>query len=430
MTERQEPDRVHSDSSPSDDSDNRLDAHIPLECEDRDNSHSEIWENEPSTEPELGHAGNEIGSQDERLDVDLAIEKHDRRMSIRLKPRTLRLYSIIVRRFARSSDLKDLTKNQLRGTKGKTILLHHIGTIPDKSKAVVLSALKSHWTVGMGLDWPIDPRTDLPRLPGVSRRHTPLDAHVRDLAQRYELEPDTFLNLIWQFTGQYGWRPSQSVRMPWRSIQRDETGRAISFSADGGELDFKTHAPIIARIFPSVERALTAWETLCPHRSEDDPILCWRDSKGRTEHRPLTERLLYDHWERQKHRWGIEKNPITPVDMRHWTNTACRKVGLSKAATAGLCGHEGASDSTYRDFYDNPMDEELIAEQSRLLPDGPLGLLALPNAQLLDQVPTDAIALVSRFLKNEIARSDMADELDKIRILYTRNPARKVFYIP
>lgn len=383
---------------------------------------------DPGTTPP-GQAGLSETCLDDILDIDKVVEVHDRQLQRRLRPRTLRLYRFVIRRLARDSNFEDLNKRQLQGLRGKNLLLEFLDTVPLRSKGFTLSALKSYWTIGLRCPWPIEPRRDLPRLPKIGRRQTPLDSDVRQLAERYALETDPYLRLVWELVAQYGLRPSQIVRLLWTDIKRDSEGRPISIQADGTEREFKSAAPITAAIFPSVGEAFLAWEKVSPYHAESDPLLCWRDCHGRMKHEPLNERLLYYHWLRRKRYWNLESNPVNPALMRHWVNTICRKAGLSKPATAGLCGHDVGIDPSYRDFYDNPQENELLAEQKKILPFGPLGSLIQPT-RILDQLPLDAVSLVSRYLKNEIPRSELADELDRLRVLYTRNPERKVFRHP
>jgi integrase len=387
------------------------------------------WNYDPGTTPP-GQAGIFSESLDDILDLEKIIEVHDRQLQRRLRPKTLRLYRIVVRRLARVTDFEDLSRQQLRGGKGKKLLLEFLDTVPIKSKAFMLSALKSYWTIGVRCPWPIDPRQDLRPLPKIGRRHTPLDSDVKQLAERYALEADPYLRLIWELIAQYGLRPSQVVRLLWVDIKRDSEGRPISIQADGAERQFKSVAPITAAIFPSVADALLAWEKVSPYHAESDPILCWRDAHGRMKHEPLNERLLYYHWLRQKRHWNLGSNPVCPALMRHWVNTIARKCGLSKPSTAALCGHDVGIDPTYCGWYDNPVGSELLAEQLKALPFGPLGWLNAQSTRILDQLPSDAAALVGRYLKNEIPRSELADELDRLRVLYTQDRARKGFKSP
>jgi len=215
-------------------------------------------ENEPNPEPRLGQAGafgSSESGDDEPLDIDKIIARHDARIRLS-KPRTLEAYRMLFKRFATASNLKTLTRAKLRTSLGKRLLVDFINSLPDKSRASACSGLKSYYENGIGLPWPIVNRRDFRRFQKASRRFTPLDEDVLQVAERYQLELDPYHKLIWELTSNYGWRPNHLTRLCWADIRRDSSGRPVSIVADGSERQFKTDAWIYAAAFPSVTQAI------------------------------------------------------------------------------------------------------------------------------------------------------------------------------
>src|SRR5205807_1611344 len=115
----------------------------------------------------------EVGDSDAgepSLKITDVLERFAESTRLRLKDQPRRDYERAFRRFASEVGLAAYTRRQLQGPRAKSLLLQHVETIPKPSRRWVLAALKSVWTLGMNLPWPIDPKRDIGRFPKVQRR--------------------------------------------------------------------------------------------------------------------------------------------------------------------------------------------------------------------------------------------------------------------
>jgi hypothetical protein len=360
------------------------------------------------------------------LDIAKTVERHNSQLQQRTASSTLKVYRIVFARYARFCGLENLTRRQLRTSKGRTTLIGFITAQPEKSRRPILSALKSYWAYGLDIhEWPIDPKIDLPRMPPIGRRQTPPDSKVSAWRSCLAHETDDYDRLVWLFASQYGWCENQAAGLTWNAVQRSDDGAPYAITATRE----KTKSAVNAWLFPDVVVALSAWERECPWRQPGDYILPWR-SGTRFERRRMTARMVFHRWLRLEKKWNLQTLHLRPSDCRHWVNTVGRRVSLSKPALAALCGHDSSRGLTYADWYDNPGPDDLFAEQKKALPRGPLGTLIEQPAQLLDDVPREAVSIVARFFKNEVSLADMADELDRVRVLYAPKWPEKMFYTP
>lgn len=335
---------------------------------------------------------------------------------VRLKPETQRDYSAEFRKFSNRVELQAFSKAQLRGYKGKGLILLYLGEVGPYSRSVVLAQLCSVWTHGLGLDWPIDSRRDLPRAPKTRREGTPPDATVRAWAEALKHEKDPYLRLVWLLVAQHGWRPQHVVKIRWRNVRFDATGTPDAIQADGAEEGFKTNAPVRARLTPDVVDALVEWRRVCQEPLPERPLLPWRSASGRTQPARASDskQLRGVHWAWLQEKWGLPK--LRPKDLRHWVSTACRKAGLSKQASAFLMGHDATQGGAMRDWYDAPQIEDVFDEQASCLPRGPLGLLEAPEVRLTDGVPDEAISLLRAYLNGELSLRDFTGGIDALRV--------------
>ena len=69
-----------------------------------------------------------------------------------------------------------------------------------------------------------------------------------------------------------------------------------------------------------------------------------------------------------------------------------------------------------RDWYDNPRLEEIFAEQSAKLPDGPLGLLAPPEIKLVSGLSPKAVTLLQAYLNGKIGTMEFASRIEALRL--------------
>jgi len=81
--------------------------------------------------------------------------------------------------------------------------------------------------------------------------------------------------------------------------------------------------------------ALEEWKSIHPAPDPDAWVLPFRSATGKVD---VKERMridpFRDHWLRLQKKYGLPH--LRPKDLRHWVSTACRKVELSKPATAFL----------------------------------------------------------------------------------------------
>jgi integrase len=331
-----------------------------------------------------------------------------------LKPSTKAEYMESFKRFARESDLTGLTRRQLAGPRGKQLLLQHIQRVPRPSWSTTLARLRSVWTIGLRLAWPINNKTDIGRLPKPRRGQTPPDEPVREWAEAIAREKDPYSRLEWLFIVQHGWRPSHATGVRWGDVHNDASGHPYTILADGRNGEFKTYAPVAVRLAPDVIQALEEWRRLHPAPHPEGWILPWRSVTGRVQaDRRMDTELFEDHWLRLRKKYDLPA--LRPKDLRHWVSTISRKAGLSKPATAYLQGHDAAEGESMRDWYDNPLIGEVLDEQSAVFPKGPLGFLASPEIELVSGLPSEAIALLEDYLAEEIGTMEFMTSIEDVR---------------
>ncbi|MEM4263152.1 MAG: site-specific integrase, partial [Thermoplasmata archaeon] len=264
------------------------------------------------------------------------------------------------------------------------------------------------------LAWPIDNKMDIGRLPRSRREPTPSDDVVREWAEAVAREKDPYLRLIWLFIAQHGWRPSHATGIRWGDIQYDSTGQPYAIVSRGARGEFKTFAPVAARLSHDVIQALQEWKKVHPEPYSDTWVLPWRSAKGIIRvYQRINKYVFHANWKRLRKKYSLP--PLRPKDMRHWVATTCRKAGLSKIATAYLQGHDATEGGAMRDWYDNPRLEEIFEEQENCLPNGPLGTLLISNVEVMPGIPNEAISLLQRYITGKIGTLDFVSLIEEIR---------------
>jgi len=370
---------------------------------------------EPELEPRLGtDEGVRIsgGVGDELLRVSDITERFRQSTVVRLRKETQDTYLIVLRRFAKSANLETFTKRQLATRMGKKLILRYLEGIPVPSRRYQLAALKSLWMKGIDLPWPVDPRTDLGKLPTVGRRRSPPDVTVQAWHEAMSHEKDVYLALEWSLIAYFGWRPSHVCKLKWKHIQGDKNGYPAVIAANGAAERFKTNACIAASIPCEVAEMLVEWKKSTPYGLPDHPVLPWRSVTGRYAGRAQSPSMLRDQWSRLKRKWSLP--PLRPCECRHWVATACRKLGLSKQASALMMGHDSFTSGEMRDRYDNPEENELIEEQHAQMPNGTLGLLG-GHAEVTDTLPKGAVDLLTDYMTGMIGTMDFATNIERLR---------------
>ncbi|HIJ16911.1 MAG TPA: hypothetical protein HA364_03930 [Thermoplasmata archaeon] len=69
-----------------------------------------------------------------------------------------------------------------------------------------------------------------------------------------------------------------------------------------------------------------------------------------------------------------------------------------------------------RDWYDNPVLEDIFAEQAQMLSYGPLGALGNASVELTEELPSEALALMQDYLKGQIGTMEFVTKAEAIRL--------------
>jgi len=333
----------------------------------------------------------------------------------RYKPKVQPMYMLCFRTFWNAAALEGYSKRQLAGPKGKQLILDHLQRIPRGSWSNSLAKIKSVWTIGIGLPWPINNKVDIGRLPRSRPEPTPPNGPIKEWTMAVSKEKDPYLRLVWLLIAQHGWRPSHATGVRWSDVQYDEHGHPYAIIASGAGAEFKTYAPVAVRLAPDVIQALEGWSKVHPDPNGNAFILPYRGLTGKLNATRHMETDKYrDHWAALQKRYGLPK--LTPKALRHWVSTACRKAGLSKRASAYLQGHEADGGSSMRDWYDNVPIEEIFQEQAERFPNGPLATVLPIEVELIPDLPPEAVALLSQLLSREIGPMKFLGLIEEIQL--------------
>jgi len=405
------------DSRSSNDRANSALTHIPLECQDRDNWHSEIWENEPGSEPGPGTGENQTNNRanlDAFVDLEASIERFlDRSQDIIRSGESRRRYLQVIRRFDTKCDVSKYTRRQLAGKIGKRLILTFIRTESRKSQAGDLSALRALYRFGLDMPFPVDNKVDLGgRLAKPDRGMTPPDSLADPWTKAIENESDPYSRLLVRLTWQYGWRPSHLAHLKWHNIIRDIEGKPLSFKASGVDEGFKTDSPIVAIVTPDVASDLAAWLTSCPNSVPDKPIL-GHSIRGEPTDKTTTTYQIEQIWRRFRKKWNLPK--LMPHDARHWVSTTLRKGGLIGPPRKAWMGHNSRIRGDMSSDYDNEPDEQLLEQQRLKAPNGPLGIYRNLHAVVTEAVPIELERIWTAIKDNKIGVLEAVQQLDSLR---------------
>jgi integrase len=236
---------------------------------------------------------------------------------------------------------------------------------------------------------------------------------VKQWAEALKHEKDTHSRLLWALIANHGWRPSHVANLKWRNALFDGEGNPVVIVADGVDEGFKTHSPIATRLSPEVSGLLKEWRSECNNVRPEDPLLPWR-TQGRQTTEGLHRVRVGYIWQRLEKRWGLPH--LRPKDLRHWVAGVCRRVGLSKQASAYLMGHDSASGGAMRDWYDAPQLQDVFLEQEECLPNGALGYLDPPRVEVIGGLPEEAISLLRSYLTGELPTLEFMNKIEALRL--------------
>jgi len=400
--------------------------------EDEDNSFlNQGKKNEPDQEPQIGEDGaidiSQIVVEDDLpLRVSEIINCFKKTAGLRLRGSTPRTYERVFRQFANTMRIEKLTKRQIAGAKGKELLLSYLlddKRVPLASRQVQNAALKTVWESGLGITYPINPRRDLGELPPVQRRQSPRDCDLVPMVKAIEHEEEPYLRALVLTILQLGVRPSHARLFRWHHVRYGQDGRPEAIITSGREPGNKCMVPIKARLPPDLADALVELKKSIPDARPEDPILPQRRRCG--EYRTaleMTASQYHDQWLRFEQRHRL--NHIAPVYLRHWISTICRRSGLSYPATNAMQGHKCGS-ANFRDRYDCPQDEEIFAEQARILPHGPIGF-AWPKVEVTEALPTELTQALSKCLSGQMLPSQIPEMINAYVLRQIKRPASTI----
>lgn len=175
-----------------------------------------------------------------------------------------------------------------------------------------------------------------------------------------------------------------------------------------------------ARLPPDLADVLMDLKKSLPNATPESPIFPQRKRNGAYETAlGMTLSQYQDQWLRFEKRHRL--NHIAPVYLRHWVSTVCRRAGLSYAATNALQGHK-CGFVNMRDRYDNPDDEEILAEQARILPHGTIGF-AWPKMEVTEALPVELTEALGKCLSGTILPSQLQEMINAYLLRQMRRPA-------
>jgi len=341
---------------------------------------------------------------------------------LRLRGSTPYTYERIFRLFASAMQIEKLTKRQLAGAKGKETLLSYLldeNRVPLGSRKVINASLKSVWESGLGLPYPINSRRDLGELPPVQRRQSPRDADLLPLVKAIDHEAEPYLKTLVLIILETGIRPSHARLFRWHNVRYGPDGKPDAILTTGLEKGNKHYTPVKIRLPPDLSEALVELRRSIPDARPEDPILPQRKRNGEYETTiPLNLMGYSNQWLRFEKRHRL--NHIAAVYLRHWVSTICRRAGLSYAASNSMQGHKFSS-ANMRNVYDHPDDEEIFAEQARVLPHGPIGF-AWPKMEVTEAVPVELTDALSKCLSGQILPSQIPEIINAYLLRQMRRP--------
>lgn len=332
---------------------------------------------------------------------------------------TAERYAWAFRGFAKAARLERYKRRQLTPTRSRDLILKWVKGKPAKSRSWYLHAVKDVWVYGLRLPWPIDIRRDFGKsLPGRGIREAPTDRDVLPFAVAIDREPDPFLRVFVRMILTYGPRPADQLgELRWRHIRWDDSGRPIAIVALGQDEGFKTGSPWIGNVPPELAEELLTWKSRTSDNSPEALLLPWiprAKRLGRTPRRQTihsAERV----WDLYKRRHAIDSK-LTMAHMRHWVKRRGRKV-LDVAILAYWQGHRASSEGggMSRVYGTNLPVEEVLEEQAREWPRGPLGDLLPVKVRDEPRIPAEVASLVVDFLEGRLGSLQLATELEKAR---------------
>jgi len=375
-------------------------------------------QNEPESEPQFGEDGDSkpayeitITDGDSLVNADQVIENFKRMAGGRLRGSTPKVYEYYFRRFVKATDFEKCSRRQIAGKKGKELLLQYLldkNLVSEPSKRTQNAALKTVWEEGIGIPYPINAKRNLGELPEVQKRQSPRNSEVIPWIQAIDREEEPHLKSLVFMIFQLGIRPSHVRLLRWNHVRYGIDGKPNAIMTTGREPGNKRMTPIKARLPEDLSNALTELKKVILNSLPDDPILPYRKPNGEYEKsQTMTPREYSIQWDRFQTKHLL--NRLRPVDLRHWVASTNRKAGLSLAARCALQGHKFKS-SNQNENYDNPQDIDIIEEQSRAIPYGPIGVVC-PKMEITQGLPAELTEALEKCLSGHLKASEFGEIL-------------------
>ncbi len=420
---------VHTGAYESSDKFTSSNGILPIGGEEGDNSPLETQDYESEQYTQLGEDGDsetaneiEIADGDSLVKVDQIIDNFKKLAGGRLRGHTPRQYELIFRRFARTVNLEDYSRRRLQGHIGKELLLQYLlnrSDVPAPSVRTHNVALKCVWIEGLSIPYPIDARRHLGELPEAQRRQSPRDIDVIPWIKALEHEEELYLKGLVLIIFQLGVRPSHACLFRWKHIHYGMDGKPEAVITTGREPGNKKMTPVKARLPEDISNVLAELKKTMPDALSEDPILPHRKPNGQLERNVAMRSVHYSiQWRRFERKHML--NHLRPVDLRHWVSTTCRKANLSLPARNALQGHKFRNENQ-GEGYDNPQDVDLLAEQERILPYGPIGVIC-PNMEITQALPVELTDALGGCMKGEILPSQLAEKVTAYLLRQIKKP--------
>jgi hypothetical protein len=225
---------------------------------------------------------------------------------------------------------------------------------------------------------------------------------VLPFAKALAMEPDSYTRVFVRMILTYGLRPvDQLGAIRWTNVRYNDTGRPYAFVARGVEEGFKTGSPWIAHIPSDLVTDLMDWNRKSPNSTPEAPIL-----PRMGKHRKIVDALrlasgksTQDLWQAYKVRHGI-RSALTMAHMRHFVKRHGRKV-LDPAILAYWSGHDAKSEGGGMSLHygTNLPVQEVLEEQSREWPDGPIGDLMPVRVRETETLPPNVLDAIREYMK-------------------------------
>jgi hypothetical protein len=347
----------------------------------------------------------DLAAGESALNVEAIIARFVDETKNRFRPGTPTAsdYSAAFRRFAKAVDLGEIERRQLTSKRAHKIVMDYMARMKTGSKRWILTALQRVWVYGGLGPWPIDIGRDFGRsLPKPQRREAPPDTEVLPFAKALATEPDAYTRVFVRMILTYGLRPvDQLGAIRWGNVRYDDTGRPYAFVARGVDEGFKTGSPWIAHIPSDLITDLKDWNWKSPNSAPEAPILprMGRHGKVADAMRLSSNRSTRELWEAYKQRHGI-RSALTMAHMRHFVKRHGRRV-LDPAILAYWSGHDAKSEGGGMSLHygTNLPVQEVLEEQAREWPEGPLGDLMPVRVQEVGTFPPQVMNAIREYME-------------------------------